>query len=163
MSRERERRGLTARLTELEQELRAPETNLDEFEADLKTKVKRVESLDEEIHSLEMALVGERKDEQRGEQDVARWNQAIALFQSEREEAEAELSALAGTEQPAADGLRHLDRERAETEQSLLMRQAAVTAAREEVERRQAAAAGLRVAGAGLQHRLGASRRALSR
>src|SRR3989449_8650208 len=132
MSRERELRGLTARLTELEQELRATQTNLDEFQADLNTKVKRVESLDEEIHSLEMALVGERKDEQRGEQDVARWNQAIALFQSEREEAEAELSDLAGTEQPAADGLRHLDREREENEQSLLVRQAAVTGAREE-------------------------------
>src|SRR5437899_1282591 len=158
MSRERELRGLTARLTELEQELRATQTNLDEFQADLNTKVKRVESLDEEIHSLEMALVGERKDEQRGEQDVARWNQAIALFQSEREEAEAELSALAGAEQPAADGLRHLDRERAETEQSLLLRQAAVTAAREEVERRQAAAADLRVEVAGLQDRLDQAR-----
>jgi len=158
MSRERELRDLTARLRELEQELRTTQTNLDEVQADLNTKVQRVESLDAEIHSLEMALVGERKDEQRGEQDVARWNQAIALFQSEREEAGAELSALAGAEQPAADGLQHLDRERAETEQSLLLRQAAVTAAREEVERRQAAAADLRVEVAGLQDRLDQAR-----
>src|SRR3989442_1528600 len=105
-----------------------------------------------------MGLVGERKDEQRGEQDVARWNQAIALFQSEREEAEAELSALAGAEQRAADGLRHLERERAETEQSLLLRQDAVAAARGEVEKRQAAAADLRVEVAGLQDRLDQAR-----
>src|SRR5712692_3932682 len=158
MSRERELRDLTARMHELEQELRAAQTNLDEFQADLNTKVKGVESLDLEIHSLEMALVGERKDEQRGEQDVARWNHTIALFPSERDEAEAELSALAGTEQPAADGLRHLDRERAETEQSLLLRQAAVTGARGEVEKRQAAAADLRVEVAGLQDRLAQAR-----
>src|SRR3989441_161613 len=158
MSRERELRDLTARLRELERELRATQTNLDEFQADLNTKVKRVESLDVEIHSLEMALGGEQKDEQRGEQDVARWNQAIALFQSEREEAEAELSPLAGAEQPPADGLRHLDRERAETEQSLLLRQDAVAAARGEVEKRQAAAADLRVEVAGLQDRLDQAR-----
>src|SRR2546427_484527 len=158
MSRERELRDLTARMKELEQELHATQTKRDAFQAVMTTKAKRVESLETEIHTLEMALVGERKDEQRGEQDVARWNQTIALFQSEREEAEAELGALAGTEQAAADDLRRLDRERAKTEQSLLVQQDAVTAAQAEVERRQAAAADLRVEVAGLQDRLDQAR-----
>src|SRR5438105_5372317 len=158
MSRERELRDLTARMKELEQELHATQTNRDAFHAVLTTKAKRVESLEAEIHTLEMALVGERKDEQGGEQDVARWNQTIALFQSEREEAEAELATLAGAEQAAADDLQRLDRERAKTEQSLLMQQDGVTAAQAEVERRQAAAADLRVEVAGLQDRLDQAR-----
>ncbi|TLY23911.1 MAG: chromosome segregation protein SMC [Nitrospirae bacterium] len=158
MSRERELRDLTARMKELEQELHATQTNRDAFHAVLTTKAKRVESLEAEIHTLEMALVGERKDEQGGEQDVARWNQTIALFQSEREEAEAELATLAGAEQAAADDLQRLDRERAKTEQSLLMQQDGVTAARAEVEKRQAAAADLRVEVAGLQDRLDQAR-----
>src|SRR5438445_328810 len=126
MSRERELRDLTARMTELEQELLATQTNRDAFQAVLTTKTQRVESLEAEIHTLEMALVGERKDEQRGEQDVARWNHTIALFQSEREEAEAELGVFAGADQAVADDLRRLDRARAETEQSLLVQQDAV-------------------------------------
>jgi chromosome segregation protein len=158
MSRVRELRDLTARMKELEQELHTAQTNRDECQAVLTTKAERVESLEAEIHTLEMALVGERKDEQRGEQDVARWNQTIALFQSEREEAEAELAALAGAEQAAADDLRHLDRERAETEQSLLLQQNTVTAAQAEVERQQAAVADLRVEVAGLQERLDQAR-----
>jgi len=158
MSRERELRDLTVRMKELEQELLATQTNRDAFQAVLTTKTKRVESLEAEIHTLEMALVGERKDEQRGEQDVARWNHTIALFQSEREEAEAELGAFAGADQAVADDLRRLDRERAETEQSLLVQQDAVTAAQAEVERRQAAVADLRVEVAGLQDRLDQAR-----
>ncbi len=158
MSRERELRDLTARMKELEQELHATQTKRDAFQAVMITKAKRVESLEAEIHTVEMALVGERKDEQRGEQDVARWNQTIALFQSEREEAEAELATLAGAEQAAADDLHCLDRERAKTEQSLLVQQDAVTAAQAEVERRQAAAADLRVEVAGLQDRLDQAR-----
>jgi len=158
MSRARELRDLTESMKELEQELRATQTNRDEFQAVLDTQAKRVESLDAEIHTLEMALVGERKDDQRGEQDVARWNQSIALFQSEREEAAAELAALAGAEQAAADDLRRLDRERAGTEQALQVQQDAVTAAQAEVERRQAAVADLRVEVAGLQDRLDQAR-----
>jgi len=158
MSRARELRDLTESMKELEQELRATQTNRDEFQAVLDTQAKRVESLDAEIHTLEMALVGERKDDQRGEQDVARWNQSIALFQSEREEAAAELAALAGAEQAAADDLRRLDRERAGTEQALQVQQDAVTAAQAKVERRQAAVADLRVEVAGLQDRLDQAR-----
>ena len=158
MSRERELRDLTARMKEQEQELHATQTIRDAFQAVLNAKVKRVESLDAEIHTLEMALVGERKDEQRGEQDVARWNQAIALFQSEREEVEAELVAMAGAEQAAADDLRRLDHERAESEQALLVRQDAVTTAQAEVEKCQAATADLRVEVAGLQDRLDQAR-----
>jgi chromosome segregation protein len=158
MSRVRELRELTARMKELEQDLHTAQTNRDECQAVLTTTAQRVESLEAEVHTLEMALVGERKDEQRGEQDVARWNQAIVLFQSEREEAEAELAALAGAEQVASNDLRRLDRERAETEQSLLAQQHAVTAAQAEVERRQAAVADLRVEVAGLQDRLDQAR-----
>ncbi|TLY23340.1 MAG: chromosome segregation protein SMC [Nitrospirae bacterium] len=158
MSRERELRELTARMKELEQELDTAQTNRDGLQAVLTTKMQQVESLDAEIHTLEMALVGERKDEQRGEQDIARWNQAIALFQSEREEAETELAAVISAEQAAADDLRCLDRERAETEQSLLVRQDAVTAAQAEVERKQAVVADLRVEVAGLQDRLDQAR-----
>ncbi len=158
MSRERELRDLTARMKVLEQELLATQTNRDAFRAVLTTKTQRVESLEAEIHTLEMALVGERKDEQRGEQDVARWNHTIALFQSEREEAETELGVFAGAEQAVADDLRRLDRERAKTEQSLLSQQDAVTAAQAEVEKRQAAVADLRVEVAGLQDRLDQAR-----
>src|SRR5439155_21561627 len=158
MSRERELRGLTARMKELEQELHATQSTRDKVQALMTTKTQRVETLEAEVHTLEMVLVGERKDEQRGEQDVARWNQAIALFQSEREEAEAELAALAGAEQVASNDPRRLDRERAETEQSLLAQQHAVTAAQAEVERRQAAVADLRVEVAGLQDRLDQAR-----
>src|SRR2546428_810678 len=116
MSRERELRDLTARMKVLEQELLATQTNRDAFRAVLTTKTQRVESLEAEIHTLEMALVGERKDEQRGEQDVARWNHTIALFQSEREEAEAELGVFPGAEQAGAGHPRPLDREQATTE-----------------------------------------------
>src|SRR5207247_10155610 len=116
MSRERELRDLTARMTELEQELLATQTNRDAFQAVLTTKTQRVESLEAEIHTLEMALVGERKDEQRGEQEDARWNHTIALFQSEREEAEAELGAFAAPDKAAADDRRRLDRGRPETQ-----------------------------------------------
>jgi chromosome segregation protein len=158
MSRERELRDLTARMKELEQELHATQSTRDKVQALMTTTTQRVEALEAEVHTLEMALVGERKDEQRGEQDVARWNQAIVLFQSEREEAEAELAALAGAEQVASNDLRRLDRERAETEQSLLAQQHAVTAAQAEVERRQAAVADLRVEVAGLQDRLDQAR-----
>src|SRR5437867_13100722 len=93
MSRERELRDLTARMKELEQELLATQTNRDAFQAVLTTNTKRVESLEAEIHTLEMALVGERKEEQRGEQDGARWDHTIAPLQSEREEAQAEQGA----------------------------------------------------------------------
>jgi chromosome segregation protein len=158
MSRERELRDLATRMKELEQELYAAQTNRDGSQAVLTTKARRVESQEAEIHTLEMALVGERKDEQGGEQDVARWNQAVGLFQSEREEAEAELAALAGAEQAAAGDLQRLDRERAETEQSVLSHQDAVTTAQAEVERRQAAVADLRVEVAGLQDRLDQAR-----
>src|SRR5438132_1571109 len=158
MSRERELRGLTARMKELEQELHTTQTNRDAFHAVLSTKTKREQSMVAEIHTLQMALVGERKDEQGGEQDVARWNHTIALFQSEREEAEAELGVFAGADQAVVDDLRRLDRERAETEQSLLVQQDAVTAAQAEVERRQAAVADLRVEVAGLQDRLDQAR-----
>src|SRR3989441_880984 len=158
MSRERELRDLTARMKVLEQELLATQTNRDAFRAVLTTKTQRVESLEAEIHTLEMALVGERKDEQRGEQDVARWNHTIALFQSEREEADAELGVFAGAEQAVADDLRRLDRERTKTEQSLLSQQDAVTAAQAEVEKQQAAVADLRVEVAGLQDRLDQAR-----
>src|SRR5439155_996224 len=76
----------------------------------------------------------------------------------EREEAETELAAVISAEQAAADDLRCLDRERAETEQSLLVRQDAVTAAQAEVERKQAVVADLRVEVAGLQDRLDQAR-----
>src|SRR5207247_6092909 len=87
-----------------------------------------------------------------------RWNHTIALFQSEREEAEAELGAFAGADQAVADDLRRLDRKRAGREPSVLVQQDAVTGAQAEVERRQAAVADRSVEVAGQQDRLDQAR-----
>jgi chromosome segregation protein len=154
MGRERELKALTARMKELEKEFPAAQTNKEKLSVTLTAEVARLESLEAEIRTIEMALVGERKDEQRGEQDVARWNQAIALFQTEREGAEAELTALAASEKTLRDDLQRLERERAESEQSVLMRQQAVAASQAELERQQAAMAEVRADAAGRQERL---------
>ena len=163
MGREREIKTLTARMKELEKELPAEQKHREKIGAALTADATRLESLEVESRTLEMALVGERKDEQRGEQDVARWNQAIALFQTEREGAEAELVALADSEKTLRDDRQRFEREQAETEQSVLRWQQAVAAAQAELEQKQAAAAEIRADAAGRQEHLEQAQAELAR
>ncbi len=73
MARERELKSLAARMKELEKELPAAQKNKEKLGATLAAEAARLEALETEIRSLEMALVGERKDEQSGEQELTRW------------------------------------------------------------------------------------------
>ncbi len=73
MGREREIKALIVRMKELEKELPSAQLNREKLGATLTAETARWEALETEIRSLEMALVGERKDEQSGEQELARW------------------------------------------------------------------------------------------
>jgi chromosome segregation protein len=75
IGRERELKSLAARLKELEKELPAAQANREKLETTLAEETARLESLEAEIRTLEMALVGERKDEQSGAQELARWSE----------------------------------------------------------------------------------------
>lgn len=163
MARERELKTVAARMQELDAELRDEQAKRTALEGALTSEAARLESLEGEIRNLEMGLVGERKDEQRGEQDLARWNQTIGSFLTECAAAEAELDGLPGAEQAARADLLRCEMERAEAEQAVPICQEAVAVSQAEVEHQQAALMGVRTETAALQDRLEQARSELAR
>ena len=163
MGRERELQAVAVRMAELGAELRDEQAKRTGLEGALTSEAARLESLEGEIRNLEMGLVGERKDEQRGEQDLGRWNQATESFLAERAAAETELAGMPGAEQAAREDLLRCERERAEAEQSVPICQEAVAVSQAEVERLQAALMGVWTEAAALQDRLEQARSELAR
>jgi chromosome segregation protein len=163
MGRERELQAVAVRMAELGAELRDEQAKRTGLEGTVTSEAARLESLEGEIRNLEMGLVGERKDEQRAEQDLGRWNQTAESFLAERAAAEAELAGLPAAEQAAREDLLRCERERAEAEQSVPICQDAVAVSQAEVERRQAALMGARTEAAALQDRLEQARSELTR
>ena len=154
MNRERELGYLTGRMKQLEEELQAARAHRETVDLSLAGERACLDSLEAEARNLEMSLVGERRDEQRGEQDLAQGRQRIEVLRIEQEGARAELAALTGAQTAARESLDLLERERAQAEESLLARQGAVSAAEAEVEGQQAEVGRLRLEVAGLADRL---------
>jgi chromosome segregation protein len=163
MGRERELQAVAVRMAELGAELRDELGTRTGLEGTVASEAARLEALEGEIRNLEMGLVGERKDEQRAEQDLGRWSQSTESFLAERAAAETELAGLPGAEQAAREDLLRCERERAEAEQSVPICQGAVAVSQAEVERRQAALLGVRTEAAALQDRLEQARSELAR
>jgi len=139
IGRERELQAVVTRIADVGAELLGAQAMRTGLEVQMTSQAGRLESLEDDIRRLDMGLVGERKDEQQSEQDLARWNQATASFLAERTDAEAELAGLPGVAQSAREDLLRCERDMAEMEQALSVCQDAAVALHEDVERRQAA------------------------
>jgi len=163
MGRDRELKSLAVQVNELERDLHAAQARRETLVASLAGDSARLGSLETEVRELEMALVGERKDEQRGEQDLAQCRQRIEVFKAEGEGARAELAALAVAERAGLDELQRLEAERVAAEQSLLERQKAVSGSEASVAQQQSSVANVRVEVAGLRDRLEQARAEVAR
>ena len=154
LGRERELRALAARITELDQEIQEVRTQREHLESRLVEEAARLEGLDAELRGFEMALVGERKDEERGEQDTAQWQERLQLIESERVATQAELAALVTTEAAAREQVRQLESARLAAEALLHERQAAVAGDEAAAHDQQAQLSQARLESAGLSERL---------
>lgn len=153
ISRERELRTLTTRVQELERELQAAQTQRQTRDAILREEAVRLESLEADVRRLELALTGERKDEQKGEQDFSHWRQRVEALIAERDEARGECQALAVAEQEVREELQRLEAERSAAEAALAACQERGAVNASGVEQQQAAATHVRVEVAGLRDR----------
>ena len=158
IARERELRTLTERIRELEHTLQEAKGSRNVVDQALASATSNWEARDSESRRLEMDLVSERKDEQRGEQDVIQLRQRIEVLMAERQAAELERDALRAAEQASGKELQRSEAERASAEQALAELQAAVAVHEGAVERRQADLAQIRLEVAGLTERLEQSR-----
>jgi len=163
MARERELQALAPRVQDLEHGLREAKADHDRLVQALADENAVAESREGEIRRLEMELVGERKDEQRGEQDLAEWRQRIEVLLAEQGAAGAEREALSAAEHADRDALRRMEAEQALAEQTLGDIQERVTENQAAVERQQAAVTDLRLALAGLTERLEQNRAEITR
>jgi len=158
IARERELRTLTDRIRELEHTLQEAKGSRNVVDQALASATSNWEARDSESRRLEMDLVSERKDEQRGEQDVIQLRQRIEVLMAERQAAEVERDVLRAAEQASGKELQRSEAERASAEQALAELQAAVAVHEGAVERRQADLAQIRLEVAGLTERLEQSR-----
>ena len=158
IARERELRALTDRVRELEQALQDAKDSRNVVNQALASETSMWEARDSESRRLEMDLVSERKDEQRGEQDIIQLRQRIEVLMAERQAAEAERDVLHAAEHASGKELQRSEAERASAEQALAELQAAVAVHEGAVERRQANLAQVRLEVAGLTERLEQSR-----
>ena len=163
IARERELRALTDRLQTLEQALQEAKDGRNVVEHALSSETTIWEARDAAVHRLEMELVSDRKDEQRGEEDVAQLRQRIEVFMAERQAADAERDALRAAEQTDGQELRRLDTDRASAEQALVELQAAVGFQEGVVGRHQSDGAKVRLEVASLTERLEQSRAEIRR
>jgi chromosome segregation protein len=154
LSRDRELKSLAVQVKELERARQAAQAQRETLTTSLAGDTARLESLEAGVRQLEMALLGERKDEQQNEQEFARCRQRIQLLLAEREGVEAELAALADANRAGLEELQRLEAERVAAEQSMLDRQDAASESEAVVEQQQAAVANARMEAAGLKERL---------
>jgi chromosome segregation protein len=153
IARERELRALADRLQELEHALNEAKAERERVQHTLTEEAAAVETGEVEVRRLEMDLVGQRKDEERGEQELAQWKQRIEVLMAERAAADAERAALAAAEHAAREEAQSLESERVSAERSLATRQATVTANERTVEQQQAVVTEVRLEVAGLSER----------
>lgn len=154
IGRERELQAVATRIAEVGAELLDAQAARADVEGAVTSQVVCLESLEDDIRALDMGLVGERKDEQRSEQDLGRWNQATASFLAERTAADAELAGLPGAAQSAQEDLFRCEKDMAEAEQAVSVCQDAAVALHEDVARWQAALMDLRTGLATVQYGL---------
>jgi len=158
IARERELRTLADRIRKLEHTLQEAKDSRNVVDQALASETSNCEARDSESRRLEMDLVSERKDEQRGEQDVIQLRQRIEVLMAERQAAEVERDALRAAEQAGGRELQRSEAERVSAEQALAELQATVAVHEGAVELRHADLAQIRLEVAGLTERLEQSR-----
>ena len=158
IARERELQALSARLHTLTQTLQQAKTKRDQLAETLSLQSNVHETCEAEIRQCEMDLVGERKDEQRGEEEIAQARQRLEVLMAEREAAETERAALAAMERADREGLQRAEAERTLAESVLGDLQAAVATNQQGVERQQTALSEVRLQAASITERLEQSR-----
>ncbi|TLY35959.1 MAG: chromosome segregation protein SMC [Nitrospirae bacterium] len=163
ISRERELLSLTAQIEDLERRVERARAERGILEESFQSAALPLEALEAEVRTLEMAVLSERKDQQRAEEDVTEWRQRIETTLAERLAAEAELNALTASEQSLREELERLESQKLAAEQGLVERQNDVAANEDAFTHQQAVVAQVRLEKATLCDRLDQARRDISR
>lgn len=158
MARERELERLTWQAQELTEALKQAKAERARVAEILSGQSQLQNTQQEEVRLLQMQLVGERKDEARAEEELAQGRQRLEVLMAERQAAEAEMSALAGTTEADRNEVRRTERERVAAEEELVAVQAVVVTNQQALEQQQTALSAIRLEVASLTERLEQSR-----